>query len=452
MEEIAHEQGGNFHITWVPWDQSQRIITSTNFDVLIVDVSIGASRLANCIALARSWIKAGHAVIVMADSFRRFVAEELVRAGAYAYCSKTPSMPDLVSLLRNVHEDAHPERMTPVHLPGKEGGAFVFRGQCDALIGSSPAMNEIYKIIERVKDLDASVLITGESGTGKELAARAIHNLGERSSQPFTAVSCSAIPESLIESELFGHERGAFTGSTGQHHGYFEQVGDGSLFLDEIGDISLYSQVKLLRVIQQREFNRLGGNRSIRLRARFIFATHRDLAQMVQDGSFRQDLFYRINVIHIHLPALRDHAEDIPEIAQNLLRKYSSAYNKSISTFSPEAMQMLLQYNWPGNVRELENVVQNAMILANTSVITEHDIRILSDSPLYAHVTKPDENDTWDSFENSLRTYKFKIASDAVRAHNGNKTLAARSLNVSRSYLHRLLHLGNVDYNINSVF
>lgn len=448
MEVIAQELGKEFYVTQVSFAGSWREITKPHFDVLLIDISIRTQSLTSRIASTRSLIEDGRAVIIMADSNLRFIAEDLIHAGAFASCQKPPSIPDLAALLRNARKEAQAKSQIQTH--GSHNGLSESRRQYD-LVGSAPRMNEIYDAIERVKNLDAPVLITGESGTGKELVARAIHNSGARSSRPFTAVSCSAIPESLIESELFGHERGAFTGSISQHLGYFEQAGEGSLFLDEIGDISLYSQVKLLRVIQQREFGRLGGTRNIKLRARLIFATHRNLAKMVRDETFRQDLFYRINVIHIHLPALREHAEDIPEIAQHIALKYSSLYNQSSPTFSDEAMHLLMQHNWPGNVRELENIVQNAMVLASSSLINTHDIQLLSLPPSNADVISSAPPASGSSFEESLRNYKFKIASDAVQAHNGNKTLAARSLNVSRSYLHRLLHLGDHDFHIDNV-
>ena len=235
-------------------------------------------------------------------------------------------------------------------------------------------MQSVYQLVRRVTNLNASVLITGESGTGKELIARAIHNLGSRSSRPFVAVSCGAIPETLIEAELFGHEKGAFTGTVGAREGYFEQAGDGTLFLDEIGDLSLFTQVKLLRVLQQMEFNRLGSNRLIPLRARLIFATHQDLAKLVAEGKFRQDLYYRINVMRIESPALQEHPEDIPQIAMHFLRHYSKVFQKPMEDIDPDALSLLQNYPWPGNVRELENTMQRAIILATGTTIRAEDV------------------------------------------------------------------------------
>ena len=224
------------------------------------------------------------------------------------------------------------------------------------------------------RNINASVLISGESGTGKELVARAVHSRGSRANKPFVAVACGAIPETLIESELFGHEKGAFTGSAGAREGFFEQAGDGTLFLDEIGELSPLTQVKLLRVLQQREFTRLGSNRLIPLRARVLFATHRDLREMVKQGRFRQDLYYRIDVMKIEIPSLAQRAEDIPLLARHFLRRYAAIFQKQVMEIEPQALYMLENYSWPGNVRELENVIQRGIILASDSVLRARDL------------------------------------------------------------------------------
>jgi transcriptional regulator with PAS, ATPase and Fis domain len=270
------------------------------------------------------------------------------------------------------------------------------------------------------------------------LAARAIHNLGNRSAQPFVAVSCGAIPETLIESELFGHEKGAFTGTVGMRQGYLEQAGAGTLFLDEIGELSLSTQVKLLRVLQEREFSRLGSSRLIPLRARLVFATHKDLPEMVALGTFRQDLYYRINVMKIDIPPLQEHPEDIPLIARHFLRRYSEMHGKSIEEIDPRAMRLLRAYCWPGNARELENVMQRAIIVAHDRIIRSEDLpaEIHADSVINIEDYRPGG-----SFERQLREYKIMLVKVAVRDHQGNKTLAASSLQISRAYLHRLIRL-----------
>jgi len=299
-------------------------------------------------------------------------------------------------------------------------------------------MQQVHRLIERVADIDASVLIEGESGTGKELISRAIDNSGSRASRPFVAVACGAIPETLIESELFGHEKGAFTGSVGTRAGFLEQAGDGTIFLDEIGELSLYTQIKLLRVLQQREFSRLGSNRLIPLRARLIFATHRNLEEMVVEGKFRQDLYFRVNVMKIEAPPLRDRAEDISAIANHFLQLYARSFHKPRMSFTAEAMETLSDYAWPGNVRELENVVQQAIIMSTGNVVQVGALpwKIRQES---TPARATGEEVPFGSFERQLHDYKVRLATTAVRDNNGNKTLAARRLNISRAYLHRLI-------------
>jgi DNA-binding NtrC family response regulator len=308
------------------------------------------------------------------------------------------------------------------------------------MVGSSPSMQQVHQLIDCVSNIDASVLITGESGTGKELVARAIHNRGNRGSRPFVAVACGAIPETVIESELFGHEKGAYTGTVGSREGYLEQSRDGTLFLDEIGELSLFSQVKLLRVLQQREFSRLGSNRLIPLRSRLIFATHRNLADMVAQGKFRQDLYYRINVMKIEIPSLQERLEDIAPIANHFLRHYGRVFQKPMAAIEPEAMAVLQDYPWPGNVRELENVIQRAIILARGDTLRLENLPATLREEARTHF---DDSVPGGSFERQLREYKIRLAAAAVRENGGNKTLAARSLSISRAYLHRLIRLAD---------
>ncbi len=380
----------------------------------------------------------------MADDGLRSTAFELVRSGAFGYCRRPPSIRDLKTMLSRAFENSTlKQQLHTVQHQLEEPGS------CDQLIGSSPMMQQVYQLVHRVTNLNASVLVTGESGTGKELIARAIHNLGSRANRPFVAVSCGAIPETLIEAELFGHEKGAFTGTVGAREGYFEQAGDGTLFLDEIGDLSLFTQVKLLRVIQQMEFSRLGSNRLIPLRARLIFATHRDLAKLVAEGKFRQDLYYRINVMQIESPPLQEHPEDIPVIARHFLRHYGQVFQKPMEDIDQDAMAMLQSYSWPGNVRELENVMQRAIITAPGLTVRADDLTLNAaqedeDADLDGVVNIGDYHPAG-SFERQLRDYKVKLAVNAVRENNGNKTLAARSLCISRAYLHRLIRLDETD-------
>lgn len=422
-------------------DEMNALVVNGECDVMILDLNSNHDSLRERIAASQQLIGASVPAVVMADDGLRSTAFEMVRNGAFGYCRRPPSIRDLKTLLSRACENsALKQQLQTVQQRLEEPMS------CDRMIGSSPHMRRVYQLVRSVANLNASVLVTGESGTGKELIARAIHNTGSRANRPFVAVSCGAIPETLIEAELFGHEKGAFTGTVGAREGYFEQAGDGTLFLDEIGDLSLFTQVKLLRVLQQMEFSRLGSNRLIPLRARLVFATNRDLAQLVAEGKFRQDLYYRINVMRIESPALQDHAEDIPQIARHFLQKYSQSFQKPMDGFEPAAIEMLQNYSWPGNVRELENVVQRAIILAPCRQVRAEDLAIQpheheEDAGFDDEVVNIGDYQSAGSFERQIQEYKVKLAVNAVRENNGNKTLAARSLCISRAYLHRLLRL-----------
>ena len=424
-------------------EEVSTLVSDRECDVIILDLNSNRDSFQERIEFSRQLIASNVPSVVMADDGLRSTAFELVRNGAFGYCRRPPSIRDLKTMLSRACENsALKEQLKTVQQKLEEPAS------CDRLIGASPQMKRVYQLVRSVTDLNAAVLVTGESGTGKELIARAIHNLGARSSRPFVAVSCGAIPETLIEAELFGHEKGAFTGSNGAREGYFEQAGDGTLFLDEIGDLSLFTQVKLLRVLQQMEFNRLGSNRLIPLRARLIFATHRDLAQLVAEGKFRQDLYYRINVMRIESPQLQEHPEDIPLIARHFLQKYSISFQKPMDGIEPEALEMLQSYSWPGNVRELENVMQRAIILAPGRTVRAADfsLNVQEDEATgFEDVVDIGEYQPAGSFERQIHEYKVKLAVSAVRENNGNKTLAARRLCISRAYLHRLIRLAGPD-------
>jgi DNA-binding NtrC family response regulator len=421
------------------------LVSAGGCDVVILELNSNHDSLQERLEFSRRLIASNVPSVVMADDGLRSTAFELVKTGAFGYCRRPPSIRDLKTMLSRAYENSSlKQQLQGVQHPLEEPAS------CDQLIGSSPHMQRVYQLVRRVTNLNATVLITGESGTGKELIARAIHNLGSRSDRPFVAVSCGAIPETLIEAELFGHEKGAFTGTAGTREGYFEKAGDGTLFLDEIGDLSLFTQVKLLRVLQQMEFSRLGSNRLIPLRARLIFATHQDLDKLVAEGKFRQDLFYRINVMQIETPALQEHPEDIPAIAMHFLRHYSKVFQKPMEDIQPDALALLQSHPWPGNVRELENAIQRAIILATGPSVRAEDVILSAPEDDVADAGDGDIVDIGDynpagSFERQLRDYKIKLAVAAVREHNGNKTLAARSLCISRAYLHRLIRLAEPD-------
>jgi DNA-binding NtrC family response regulator len=414
------------------------------FDVLLVDIDPENFTTAAYTDILSHLSDTGVTTALMVDDLGREAAIELLQHGAHGLCRKPPAMRELKAVLRGAAEHTHMKRelqgRKPQHAPLMEPEVV----GCDALIGASAPMRTVYDLIHRVARLNASVLITGESGTGKELIARAIHNQGDRKHQPFVAVSCGAIPETLIESELFGHEKGAFTGTTGTRTGYFEQAGGGTLFLDEIGELSPQTQVKLLRVLQQKEFSRLGSGKAIPLKARVLFATHRNIPCMIEEGRFRLDLYYRINVMTIHSPSLAERPEDIRILARHFLTQYSETYEKFVAEVSPAALAALEEYEWPGNVRELENVIQSAIICADGDEIEVKDLpeRLRS---VAAETEGLEDVPQAGTFERLLRDYKVKLAIKAIEDNRGNKTLAARSLDISRAYLHRLIRQGEVE-------
>jgi DNA-binding NtrC family response regulator len=412
------------------------------FDVCLIDVDSDILTIEKYIEVHTLVNNAGVASAVMVEDSGRAVAMELMERGSHAYCRKPPAMRELKALVRRACEHTMMKR----ELKGNRGRSPLGEDSlfaCDKLIGSSSSMCSVYDLVRRVAPLKASVLITGESGTGKELIARAIHNLGPRKHQPFVAVSCGAIPETLIESELFGHTKGSFTGSVGTHNGFFEQAGSGTLFLDEIGELSQQTQVKLLRVLQQKEFCRLGGTGMIPLQARVVFATHRDLPALIQQGKFRLDLYYRINVMTIRAPALGERPEDIGPLAQHFVRYYSEMYEKYIASISPSALRSLEDYDWPGNVRELENAIQTAIIRADSNEIQVSDLP--ENLKPISNLRSIDADVPNGTFDRLIRDYKVKLTLKAIEECHGNKTLAARSLDISRGYLHRLLRAEDIE-------
>lgn len=297
------------------------------------------------------------------------------------------------------------------------------------IIGKSPAMQSIYNLISDVAKTDATVLIQGETGTGKELIAKAIHYNSSRADRPFVGMSCAAIPDTLLESELFGYERGAFTGAVKTRQGRFEAAESGTLFLDEIGDMPLQTQAKLLRVLQEREFERIGGNETLRVDVRLMSATNRDLRKGIQQGGFREDLFYRLNVVPITLPPLRERLEDLPLLAFHFLRVYAARFNKTIESIEPDAIQLLAHQRWPGNVRELENVIERAVIVEKGDVLGKETI---------AHCLLPDEHGSFQFFvydgipfgkakQDLLDHFEREYLTRLLEKHKGNITHAAHA-------------------------
>jgi DNA-binding NtrC family response regulator len=356
-----------------------------------------------------------------------------VKHGAFEYLSKPFDIDKMVATV----ERAVASRSAPS--PGSSDHETDVFETGSVLVGRSPAMLEIYKIIARVSDSSASVLITGESGTGKELISRAIHTHGNRQHAPFVAVNCGALTETLLESELFGHVKGAFTGAISNKRGLFEQAGDGTLFLDEISETSSGLQIKLLRVLQEREVVPVGGDIATRVGARVIAASNNDIELLSTTGAFRLDLFYRLNVIHIHVPALRDRTDDIPLLAKHLVRKHT-APGQVEATITDEVFRKLVEYSWPGNVRELENVIERAITLTQTARLTVTDLpaRVSQNQTPFPVIVQKDELaklfDGLPSVDELERRYLLHV----LEATGGNRKRAAEIMGINRRTLYRM--------------
>ncbi|HEY1858349.1 nitrogen regulation protein NR(I) [Acidocella sp.] len=331
-------------------------------DVVITDVIMPDENGLDLIPRIRR-IRPELPVIVMSAQSTLTTAVQATQRGAFDYLPKPFDLGDLLAVVDRALKQ-------PIAPAGAAEGPKPNPDDALPLIGRSPAMQEIYRIIARLTTTDLTVMINGESGAGKELVARALHDYGRRRQGPFVAINMAAIPRELIESELFGHERGAFTGATNRHVGRFEQANGGTLFLDEIGDMPPEAQTRLLRVLQEGEFTTVGGRQPIRANARIVAATHRDLRALIRSGQFREDLFYRLNVVPIRLPPLRERPDDIPVLAQHFLNKAQSE-GLPAKTLDPGAMALLSTYRWPGNVRELENLIRRLAALVPQPVITE---------------------------------------------------------------------------------
>lgn len=311
------------------------------------------------------------------------------------------------------------------------------------IVGTSRAMRDLIDMTAMVAPSEATVLITGESGTGKELIARAVHYNSRRKAAPLVIVNCAAISESLLESELFGHEKGAFTGADRRHQGRFEQADGGTIFLDEVGEMSKSMQSKLLRVIQEREIQRVGGSKTITVDVRILSATNRDLKEEADSGAFREDLYYRLNVVTLNMPPLRERADDIPLLAQHFLWKYAEKNRKAVKGFSPQAMDMLLKYGWPGNIRELENAVERAVILMAGDYITERELPMGIARPIAGGMEKASK--VFSTETRPLEEIEKEAILAALQDCGGNKSETARRLGINRKTLHKKLKIYGED-------
>jgi two-component system, NtrC family, response regulator HydG len=393
-------------------------------DIILLDMKMARM---DGLATLSVLLQAGYSlpVIVLTAFSSVESAVEAMKKGAFDYIAKPVDIEELKLLIiralsfRNLSE----ENLT---LKSRLGERFAF----DNIIGRSAAMQEMFTILSMVAPTDATVLITGESGTGKELVANALHHNSRRRDFPFIKLNCAALNENLLESELFGHEAGAFTGAAARRKGRFELAHKGTLFLDEIGDMSLQTQAKILRVLQEGEFERLGGIETIKVDVRLLAATHKNLPAMIEEETFRQDLYFRLSVVPVHLPALRERVLDIPELANHFLRYFIEKNRKDIQGIHPEALNLLLQYGWPGNIRELENTIERAVILCLGEQIVPQDLprHLLSEDVQVMKRPQIDNGFT-------LRDMEREVIKTTLSKTGNNKSLTAKKLGVSRQTL-----------------
>jgi two-component system response regulator AtoC len=405
-------------------------------DVILTDVRM--PRMGGMDLLATLKAKQHPATVIVMSAYGNVdLAIEAMKAGAYDYVSK-PFKPDEIVLVLRKAEERETLRRENRALREQ----IQKENQFESILAKSKEMLDIFRTISKIADFKTTVLITGESGTGKELVARAIHTRSTRKGAPFVAINCGAIPENLLESELFGHRRGAFTDATSDRRGLFEEATGGTLFLDEIGELPLNLQVKLLRVVQEERIRRLGDTRDIEIDVRLIAATHRDLAADVKAGRFREDLFYRINVLLIHIPPLRNRREDVSLLIDHFIARNNVRLGTRIRGVSTEARKLLLEYAWPGNVRELENTIERAMVLAETDLLAVGD---LSDrirdalDPVQVHLASGEL-----SIKRTAAAIEQILIRRALTKTKGNRTRAADLLEIS----HRALLYKIKDYKI----
>jgi two-component system, NtrC family, response regulator AtoC len=405
-----------------------RQLQDESFDLVVTDLRMpemdGMELLAACRA---GW--PGLPVILITAHGTVDSAVEAIKAGAYDYVTKPFDRDELRQVIDKALRAEERERGR-LH----EDAAGRFR-----IIGQTPSMHAIYSMIEKVAASPTTVLIAGESGTGKELVARALHDTSDRAQKPFIQVNCGAIPEQLFESELFGYQKGAFTGAVTSKPGRFELADGGTLFLDEVGELPKDMQVKLLRILQDGVFERVGGVQSLKVDVRLLAATNRDLREEVEAGRFRKDLYYRLNVIPIRLPPLRERADDIPLLVDHFLDKFNRRLDRRVRGVSPEATSALLAHSWPGNIRELENLMERAVLLADTDVLQVRDLAGLDEATEVAAGPSPEDRSETMGLKAYVRVFTARLErvriQRVLREEGGNVTRAARKLEISRKSL-----------------
>ncbi len=412
------------------------LLRENHVDVLVTDLRMPGM---DGMTLTREVAAKDNApIIIMLTAYGTLeTSVQAMNVGAYDYLTKPIDLGNLEMVIDRGLESRR-ERSASAALRDRmdEGGEFA------GIVGNSRAMADVFETVRQVADARSTVLLTGESGTGKELFAKAIHQLSPRADRPFIVVHCASLNQNLLESELFGHEKGAFTSAHERSTGRFEMADGGTLFLDEIGEIELPIQVKLLRVLETRTFERVGGGRPIQVDVRLVAATNRDLKAMVDQGTFREDLFYRLNVVNITLPPLRERLEDLPCLLEHFLHVFAAENGKKLTGFAPEATDLLLAYRWPGNVRELRNCVERMVVMARGDRLTLKDVPadIRNAVAQALHEPGPDTDAPAAARTLDIDANERELIVRALQQTGGNRTEAARFLGISRRTLHRKLH------------
>lgn len=409
-------------------------------DLLIMDIRMPGLNGLEAFSKFKE-INAKIPIIIMTAYGTTETAIEAMRLGAYDYVVKPFDIPSIKKLIEKAFKAARLMQVEVAYQPKKE-----FKG--DRIIGSSSKMQEVYKLVGQVAASDVTVLLRGESGTGKELIARAIYHHSKRKDKPFLVINSAAIPDTLLESELFGYEKGAFTDARERRIGKFEQCNDGTIFLDEIGDMAQSTQAKILRVLEDKSFERLGSNKTIKVDVRLITATNKNLEALIREEKFREDLYYRLNVVTINIPPLRERKEDIPQLVEYFLTKYARELNRDINKISAEALKILEEHHWPGNARELENVIKKAILFAKGNIILPEHILIIEDliskgkdsllkfRDLFEQLVREElKTQTSSLYKDIIQEAEKTLIIETLKRTQGNHSQAAKILGISRPTL-----------------
>lgn len=423
------------YLTYIAMDgeKALEIIDKHRIDIVITDIKMPKMSGIELLSKIKEIDSAINVIMITAFATLE-TAIDALRMGAKDYITKPFNLDEIINSVNNIIHNIESSEMETEFLKDGE------KNFKNYIISESPAMKNVMEVIKQVADTRTSIILYGETGTGKELAAHAIHNLSSRHDKPFIKVNCAAIPEQLLESELFGYEKGAFTGAITKKPGRFELADEGSIFLDEIGDIPLGIQVKLLRVLQEKEFEHLGGTKTIKVDVRIVAATNKNLQESVANGTFREDLFYRLNVVPITLPSLKERQEDLLDLVEHFLLRSAMISGRTPKKISKGAMEKLTNYNWPGNIRELENAIERCVVISSKNIIDVEDL-----PPLIANYCSKENEGISAKLDEAIDNTERDVIIKTLKECNGNRTKASIVLGISRRSLHRKIAKYNIE-------